>query len=177
MPTTICLGRPQAFCQRPHHGVEGIGDADDKGAGRIFPDAGADLFHHLEVDAEQIVAAHSRLARDAGGDDADAGAVDGIIGIGAGILGIKSLDRRRLDEDPVPCPGECPWRVEQYNITELWEADEMSEGAADLPSTDPMRSWNAPCGEGPRMTGAQVINPFGPAVQDAKPANPGGCPA
>ena len=47
-----------------------------KAFGRVFLDAGADLLHHLEVDAEQIVAAHARLARHAGGDDADVGAFD-----------------------------------------------------------------------------------------------------
>ena len=41
-----------------------------KAFGRVLLDAGADLLHHLEVDAEQVVAAHAGLARHAGGDDA-----------------------------------------------------------------------------------------------------------
>ena len=50
------------FAQRPDHRVERIGDADDEGVGRMRLDALADRLHHLEVDAEQIVAAHARLA-------------------------------------------------------------------------------------------------------------------
>jgi hypothetical protein len=36
----------------------------------------ADRLHDLEVDAEQVVAAHARLARHAGGDDDHVGAGD-----------------------------------------------------------------------------------------------------
>src|SRR5665811_1596047 len=66
----LLLGQAAAFLQRPHHGVERIGDADHEGIGRIFLDAGADLLHHLEIDAEQIVTAHAGLTRHTGGDDA-----------------------------------------------------------------------------------------------------------
>ena len=70
MPTTWLCGRPRGLVQRPDHGVERIGDADDEGVGRVLLDALADRLHHLEVDAEQVVAAHAGLARHAGGDDA-----------------------------------------------------------------------------------------------------------
>ena len=36
--------------------------------------------HDLEIDAEQIVAAHAGLARHAGGDDAHVGAFDAVVG-------------------------------------------------------------------------------------------------
>ena len=64
------------LAQRPDHRVERVGDADDEGVRRVLGDALADRLHHLEVDAEQVVAAHARLARHAGGDDADVGAGD-----------------------------------------------------------------------------------------------------
>src|SRR5208337_1749307 len=66
----------RGFLQRPNHRIERIGDADDKGARRIVFDAGADRFHDLEVDAEQIVAAHPGLARYSGRDDDNVGASD-----------------------------------------------------------------------------------------------------
>ena len=47
-----------------------------KASGAWRAEALADRLHDLEVDAEQIVAAHARLARHAGGDDADVGAGD-----------------------------------------------------------------------------------------------------
>ncbi len=55
---------------------------------------GADLLHHLQIDAEQIVAAHTRLARNARGDDAHVGAVQRVVGIGSDVARVKALDRR-----------------------------------------------------------------------------------
>ena len=98
MPTTMLLRQAAGLLQRPHHRVERIGDADDEGVRRVFLDAGADLLHHLEIDAEQIVAAHAGLARHAGGDDADVGALDRLVGIGAGELGVEAVDRRGLGD-------------------------------------------------------------------------------
>ena len=88
----------QAGCllQRPDHGIERVGDADDEGVGGVFLDAGPDLLHHLEIDREEIVAAHARLARHAGGDDADLGVVERVIGIGAGEGSVEPIDRRGL---------------------------------------------------------------------------------
>ena len=60
----------------PNHDVERIGDADDEGVRRVLSDGSANLFHDLEVDTEQIIAAHAGLARHASGDDADVGAID-----------------------------------------------------------------------------------------------------
>jgi len=69
------------FAQRPDHRVERVGDADDKALRRMLADAFAHRFHHLEVDAEEIVAAHARLARDARRDDAHVRTLDiGVIG-------------------------------------------------------------------------------------------------
>ena len=57
-----------------------------KAFGRVRLDAGADRLHHLEIDAEQVVAAHAGLARHAGGDDDDVGAGDGGVVARAGQL-------------------------------------------------------------------------------------------
>jgi hypothetical protein len=76
MPTTLLAAGPKLL-QRPDHRVERVGDADDEGVRGVLLDAGADGLHDLEVDAEQIVAAHARLARHAGGDDDHVGAGDG----------------------------------------------------------------------------------------------------
>ena len=59
-------------------------------------DAGADLLHDFQIDAQKIVAAHARLARHAGGDDADVGAVDRRVGIGPLKISIEAVDRGRL---------------------------------------------------------------------------------
>ena len=78
------MGQAGGFTQHPDHGVQGIGDADDKGLGRILLDARANLLHDLDIDAQQIIPAHARLARHAGGDDDDVGALDAGIGVAAG---------------------------------------------------------------------------------------------
>src|SRR5206468_5320848 len=78
------------------HGVERVGDADDERARGMLLDPLAYRLHHLEVDAEQIVAAHPWLASDAGGDDAHIGARD--VGVIAGALetGVEVIDRAGL---------------------------------------------------------------------------------
>src|SRR5882672_3864998 len=63
----LLVRHARGLLQRPYHGVERIGDADHEGVGRVFLDAGADLLHHLEIDAQEIVAAHAGLARHPGG--------------------------------------------------------------------------------------------------------------
>ena len=55
-------------------------------------------FHNLEIDAEQIIAAHARLARHAGRNDHHVRASDSGIVTGAGEMRIKSFDRGRLGE-------------------------------------------------------------------------------
>ena len=130
------LRQAAGFLQRPHHRIERIGDADDEGVGRIFLDAGADLAHDLEIDVEQIVAAHARLARHAGGDDAHIGAFDGIVAVGAGELGVEIVDRRGLGDVERLALRDALHDVEHHDVAELFEADEMGERAADLAGAD-----------------------------------------
>ena len=80
------------FAQRPHHRVERVGDADDEGVGGVLANALADRLHDLEVDSEQVVPAHARLARHAGGDDAHVGAFD--VGIVGRALGARHRNHR-----------------------------------------------------------------------------------
>ena len=85
------VGQAGEFAQGPDHRVERVGDADHKGVGRVFLDAFADGFHDLEVDAQQVVAAHPRFARHTGGDDADVGPGDIGIGLGALERGVEAF--------------------------------------------------------------------------------------
>ena len=79
-----------------------------KASGALCLDALADRLHHLQVDAEQVVAAHARLAGDAGGDDDDVGAGDVGIVVRAGDLGVEALDRAALATGRAPCPAARP---------------------------------------------------------------------
>ena len=118
--------------QRPHHGVERIGDADHEGVGGIFLDAGADLLHHLEIDAQEIVAAHAGLARHAGGDDADLGVVERLIGIGAGEMRVEAVDRGGLRDIERFALRHALGDIEHHDIAQFLQADEVSQRSADL---------------------------------------------
>ena len=130
------LGQSAGLLQRPYHGVERIGDADDERVRCIFLQAGADLIHHLEIDAEQVVTAHAGLARHAGGDDADVGALDALVGVGAGIFRVEALDRRGLRDVERFALRDALHDVEHHDIAELFQADQVSQRTADLARAD-----------------------------------------
>src|SRR5262249_8467210 len=131
-----------------------------------------------QVDAEQVVAAHAGLARHAGGDDADGGAVDRVVGIGAGQMGIEAVDRRGLDEIERLALGDAFGDVEQHDVAELLEADEMGERAADLAGSDQRdlgtRNRGKTSGKTREESGGRpgicLIARFRPAIQAASAA-------
>ena len=99
-------------------------------------DALADRLHHLQIDAEQIVAAHARLAGDAGGDDAHVGAGDvGIIGA-ALQRRVEIVDRPGLRDVERLALGNALGDVEQDDVAQLAHRGEVGEGAADHPGAD-----------------------------------------
>jgi hypothetical protein len=127
---------PREFAQRPDHRVERVGDADDEGVRRMGLDPFAHGLHDLEVDADEVVAAHARLAGDAGGDDADVRARDVGVGIragerrvepfgGSGFGDVERLALRRAFGD-----------VEEDDVAELLECREVGERSADLSRAD-----------------------------------------
>ena len=99
-------------------------------------DALADRLHHLEVDAEQVVAAHAGLARHAGGDDADVGAGD--VGVVRGALerGVEAFDGARFRDVERLALGRAVGNVEQDDVAEFLERGEMGQRAADLAGAD-----------------------------------------
>ena len=62
---------PGELLQRPDHRVERIGDTDHECVRAVGLQALADRFHDLQVDAEQIIAAHAGLAGNTRCHDAD----------------------------------------------------------------------------------------------------------
>ena len=131
------LGRQaRELLQRPDHRVERVGDADHEGVGRMRLEAFADRLHHLEVDAEQVVAAHAGLARHAGGHDADVGAGD--IGVVRGALerGVEAFDRARFRDVQRLALGGAVSNVEQDDVTEFLERGEVGQRTADLACAD-----------------------------------------
>ena len=99
-------------------------------------DALADRLHHLEVDAEQVVAAHARLAGTPAVTMHDVGAGDVGIVVGALELGVEALDRAALGEVERLALGNALDDVEQDDVAEFAARREMGQGAADHSGTD-----------------------------------------
>ena len=83
MPTTMLCGRPQA--SRITHTIasSGLVMTMTNAFGQFFLMRGADVADDLGVDADEIVATHAGLARHAGGDDDDVGALDVVVTVRA----------------------------------------------------------------------------------------------
>ena len=107
-----------------------------KASGACVLDAGADRVHHLEIDAEEVVAAHAGLARDARGDDDDIGACDGRIVARAGEPRVEALDWARLREIKRLSLRNAVDDVEEDDVAELLHRGKMRQRAADLAGSD-----------------------------------------
>ena len=98
----------------------------------MLPDRLADGRDHLGVGADQIVAAHAGLARDAGGDDHDIGAGDVGIVVGAVDHRVVALDRRALHDVERLTLWHPLDDVEQHDVAQFLEPGEQRDRAADL---------------------------------------------
>ena len=102
----------------------------------MLADARADRLHHLEVDFEQVVAAHSGLARHPCGHDADAGAGDVGVVLRSLERGVEALHGTGLGEVEGLALGDSLGDVEQDDVAKLPDGGEMGERAADLSGAD-----------------------------------------
>lgn len=97
-------------------------------------DALADRLHDLGIDADQVVAAHSRLAGDTGGDDDDIG--PGQIGIIVRTrhLGVEAFDRRGFGDVQRLALGHAVDDVEDDNVAQLFQTGQKRQRSADIPA-------------------------------------------
>src|ERR1700719_429259 len=63
--------QPASLAHDPHHDVERIGDRNNESLRAVLSDRRTDSSDDPGIDSDQIVAAHPRLARNAGCDDDD----------------------------------------------------------------------------------------------------------
>src|SRR5690606_13261098 len=82
-PHHVALGAAGDLEHRVHHRVERVADHDDEGVGAGRLQVGGDVRHDLDVGVQQVVAAHARLAGDAGGDDHHVGPGHVVVRAGA----------------------------------------------------------------------------------------------
>ena len=132
----LVVRQTRNLAQHPHHRIERIGDADDEGVGRILLDALGDLRDDLGVDADQVVAAHARFARYAGGHDDDVGPGDRFVAVDALIGGVHTLDRGQFGDIQALALGNALDDVEQNHVAQLLEADQVGQRSADVPGAD-----------------------------------------
>ena len=90
------MGQAREFPQRPDHRIERVGDANHESIRRMIANSFSNRFHYFQVNPQQIVAAHSRLAGDAGGDDAHICAGDIGIRLRARHIRVKPFGRARF---------------------------------------------------------------------------------
>jgi hypothetical protein len=86
----------------------------------------------LQVDADQIVAAHAGFARHAGGDDHHIRALDVGIAVGALVLRVEAVDRRGFGDIEALALRNALGDIEQDDVAQFLHAREMGERAADL---------------------------------------------
>jgi hypothetical protein len=99
-------------------------------------DALADGLHDLQVDADQVVAAHARLARHAGGDDADVGARDVGVVVGALQGHVRAEDGRGLGDVQRLALRGAFGDVEQDHVAQGFARGHVGQGAADHAGAD-----------------------------------------
>ena len=136
MPTTFSGGRPETCCSTPTMASSGLVTTMTKASGQCCLMALADADHHLGVDADQVVAAHARLARHAGRDDDHVGARD--VGVVAAAA-IDAVERPRpapLGRCRAPCPAA---RHRRYRTRTISPNSFMPANRASVPPI-----WPAP---------------------------------
>ncbi len=99
-------------------------------------DALAHRLHDLEVDADEIIAAHAGLARHTGRDDADIGTGNRLIAVGAGELGVKAFHRAGLRQVERLALRQALGNVEDHDVAQFAERGEMRQRAPDHATTD-----------------------------------------
>ena len=124
------------LAQSPNHRVQGIGDADHEGLGAIVLNAFANRLHHFQIDTEQIIAAHPRLARHASGYDHNVSASDIGIVVRAGDLCVKPFDRAALRKVERFSLRHTLGNVEQYDVAHFLLRCEVGERAANHARAD-----------------------------------------
>ena len=95
-------------------------------------DALGDAGDHAGVLGQQVIAAHARHAREAGGDDHHVGAGNGGIIGAAGHHAVEPVDRAGLHQVERLAGGHATEHVKHDDVPELFQPDQVGERAADV---------------------------------------------
>ena len=100
--------------------------------GEYFTACSVAVLHHLVVGQQKIVAAHARLAREAGRDNDDVGVRRGLVIIGAGDIDVVAFDRARLQHVEAFALGHAFDNIHQHDIGQFFVRDVHSAVGADI---------------------------------------------
>ena len=132
MPTTLLAGSPQDFCSAHTMASSGLVMQMTNASGACVSDARRNRVHDLEVDAEQVVAAHAGLAGNAGGDDDNVGAGDRRIVARARKSRVDALDRGRFRQIQRLALRHAVDDVEENDVAQFLHRRQMRQRSADL---------------------------------------------
>ena len=120
------------------HRVQRVRDDDHERARALGLQVLGDAADDLQIDGQQIVARHARLARHAGGDDHDIGAGAVVPVRRAGDLGVVAQDRAVLFQIQRLALGDAflVGNVEQDDVAQLATRDQRGQFTADVAGTD-----------------------------------------
>ncbi len=118
------------------HRVERVGDDDQDRVGRDRRGLADDRADDARVLGQQVVAAHARLAGQAGGDDDDVGAGRVGVVVGARDRAVVAHDRRRLGQVERLALGQPLDDVDQDDVGQASLGDALGGGRADVAGAD-----------------------------------------
>merc|ERR1711998_508555 len=98
-------------------------------------DAFTDLVHDLGVDADKIITAHARLARNPGGNDHDISTRKGGVIIGATGVSVEPFNRGGLRDIQRLALGNTVLNIKQDNVTQFLESRQQCKRAANIAGT------------------------------------------
>ncbi len=125
----------------PHlldHRVKRIADDDHDRVGAGSFDLLGDAGHDLRVGAQQVIAAHARFARDAGGHDDHVAVGRVVVAGGADDVGVEAEDRRGLHQVERFAPRHVLGlgNIEQDDVAEFGGRTPMGTGGSDVSGSD-----------------------------------------
>ncbi len=145
MPTTRSAGRPLASRMTQTMTSSGLVMTMTKACGACCLMFSPTDFMTLALTADQIVAAHARLARYAGGDDDHIGPGQRREIVRAGHRGVEALDRRGLGQESSALPCGMPSAMSiRMTSPSSFQTGEQSQSPADLTGAGPMQSYYVP---------------------------------
>ena len=136
MPRTRSRGKPDALHRDVAHGVERVRDDDQDRVGRVLRGLLDDRPDDPGVLGEQVVAAHARLAGEAGRDDDDVRAGRVGVVVRAGDPGVVADDRGRLGQVEALALGQALDDVDEDDVGEARLGDPLGGRRADIAGAD-----------------------------------------